>query len=301
MRLVLTLAAASCFAAAPALASDELARGDAAWARRAEGERGGLASSERVDDAVGAYQRALDANPDDLELRWKLLRALHFHGEFATRDDEQARAIFARGREVAEWGLERLSGRVGTGERLEQLDQRRLNEQLAAATVTRRDVGRLYFWSAVHWGAWARREGLLLAVREGVANRIHRYALVALAFDPEYEEGGPYRLLGSLHAQLPRVPFVTGWIDRARAIPLLERAVAIGPAHPGNHLLLALALLDLAPTRRGEALALLEQAGAAAPRQQMRVEDLAVRRAAHERRLRLEAESGARTRAGGVT
>ena len=298
----LGLAVVAWLAAAPTPAhATQLARGDSAFARRGDGERDGVASPWPIGEAVTAYRSALDADPDGIEPRWKLLRALHFAGEFATRDDAEALATFAHGREVAEAGLDRLSRRLDFAGRLEQLDPDRIHERFAASNVTQQDVGRLYFWSAVHWGAWAQRAGLIRAVREGVANRIHRYVLVAIALDPEQEEGGPYRLLGTLHAQLPRVPLVAGWIDRERAVPLLERAAEIGPEHPGNQLLLAFALLDLAPEREQEARALLERVGAAAPREQMRVEDLVARREARERQALLDAGKRQSARTGGVT
>jgi hypothetical protein len=116
-----------------------------------------------------------------------------------------------------------------------------------------------------------------------VANRLHRYTLITIALEPEYDEGGAFRLLGRLHAELPRVPFVSGWIDRNESIPLVERAYAMAPANPSNRLLLALTLLDLAPERRSEALDLLKQVEGLTPRPSMRVEDLIVRREARDR------------------
>jgi hypothetical protein len=61
----------------------------------------------------------------------------------------------------------------------------------------------------------------------------------------------------------------------------------MSPAHPGNRLLLALTLLDLAPERRSEALDLLQQVEGLTPRPSMRVEELAMRKQARER-LRAE-------------
>jgi hypothetical protein len=124
--------------------------------------------------------------------------------------------------------------------------------------------------------------GLLAAVRQGVANRLYRYTRVTIALEPDYDDGGALRLLGRLHAELPRVPFVSGWVDRDRALPLIERAYAVAPENPGNRLLLGLTLLDLAPERREEAVALLEQVGQLSPRPAMRIEDLAMRREARE-------------------
>jgi hypothetical protein len=76
---------------------------------------------------------------------------------------------------------------------------------------------------------------------------------------------------------------VSGWVDRNESIPLLERAYAMAPDNPGNRLLLALTLLDLAPERRSEALDLLKQVEGLTPRTSMRIEDLAMRMEARDR------------------
>ena len=264
-------------------AEGDLALGDAAWASRAQGEVDGRPDPERIRDAVRLYESALDARPDSLEARWKLLRALHFAGDFAALEAAQRRAIFDRATEAAERGLDRLAERVGSEERLEDRDPDSLRARLVGLGVSPPDVARLHFWSAICWGAWSRDVGLFAAVQQGVANRLHDYTRVAIALEPGYDDGGALRLLGRLHAELPRVPFVSGWVDRDRAIPLIERALEMAPDHPGNQLLLALTLLDLAPERDDEARALLERVAALTPRPAMRVEDLVMREEARDR------------------
>ena len=111
--------------------------------------------------------------------------------------------------------------------------------------------------------------------------RSQGYSLLLL--EPRIEGGGADRLLARLHASLPRVPFLSGWVDRDRALPHAEAAMAIDPTHPGNRLLLALTLLDVAPERRAEALAQLEALSAAEPRADEQVEDLAILASARER------------------
>jgi tetratricopeptide (TPR) repeat protein len=263
--------------------ADEVARGDSAWARRAEGEWEGSPLPGPIGEAVRSYESALSGRPESLEARWKLLRALHFAGGFAARDEQQSRRVFDRACEVSEQGLDLLAEGVGSRVRLEEIDPEEIRGRLTAADVSPRDVARLYFWSAINWGAWSQNAGLLRAVRQGVANRIHRYTLITIALEPEYDEGGAFRLLGRLHGELPRVPFVSGWVDRDESIPLLERAYAMAPQNPGNRLLLALTLLDTAPERRSEALDLLKQVEELTPRRSMRIEDLAMRRAARDR------------------
>jgi len=263
--------------------ADDVAHGDSAWASRAEGESEGRPQPGPILEATRSYERALAASPGSLEARWKLLRALHFAGDFAAQEAQERRAIFDRAREASEEGLELLADRIGSGARLEETEPEAIRVRLEATDVAPSDVARLYFWAAINWGAWSQDVGLLQAVRQGVVNRLHRYTKIAIALEPEYDEGGALRLLGRLHAELPRVPFVSGWVDRGQAIPLIERAYALAPANPGNRLLLALTLLDLAPERRGEALVLLDQVGRLTPRPSMRIEDLAMRREARER------------------
>jgi len=247
---------------AAAGAKDLVAQGDAAWARRAEGHDGeGRAAPGPIVDAIRAYEAAVAAAPDALEPRWKLLRAFHFAADFASRGRDEEHAILDRATAAAEGA-------------------RPLLERPGAST---RDAAALHFWSAVAWAAWAQRHGLIGAVREGVAGRVHDDALAALELDPAVEKGGAHRMLARLHATLPRVPLLSGWVARDQAIPEMERALAIAPDHLGNRVLWALTLLDVAPMRRAEALAALETASAAEPSDEAIVEDLAIRKTARER------------------
>jgi tetratricopeptide (TPR) repeat protein len=257
--------------------SDEIARGDAAWAGRARGAQEGRAQPGPVSEAVRAYERAFAAQPESLEACWKLLRGLYFAGYFAAADPAEARGRFERAREVSEDGIERLSSRLDSELHEVDADPAAAAERLRAASIEPSDVARLYFWAAVNWGAWSRKVGLLSAVGQGVADRLHRYTLTAVRLEPHYEDGGPLRLLGRLHAELPRVPLISGWVDQTQALPLVQRAYDLAPDVPGNQLLLALTLLDLAPARRDQALALLDRVAALTPRAEFQIEDHAVR------------------------
>ncbi len=263
--------------------SDDISRGDTAWARRAEGELGGSPVAGPILDSVRSYERALSAQPASLEAHWKLLRALYFAGYFATQEKQQRLELFDRGREVSENGILLLADQLAGGRRLEEVPPDTLRSRLEPTDISRSDVARLYFWAAINWGAWSRDVGLLSAVYQGVANRLHQYTLITIALEPDYFEGGAFRLLGRLHAELPRVPFVSGWVDREQSIPLVERAYAMAPEEPGNRLLLGLTLLDLAPERRTEGLELLNTVEGLTPRPSMRIEDLAVRQEARKR------------------
>jgi len=69
----------------------QVADGDAHWRNRGEGSQAGRAKSPEVDAAIGAYQKAVAANANDLDAQWKLLRAIRFKGAYvaATNDDRR--------------------------------------------------------------------------------------------------------------------------------------------------------------------------------------------------------------------
>ena len=62
----------------------------------------------------------------------------------------------------------------------------------------------------------------------------------AIEIAPAVERGGPHRVLGALYLHAPGPPAGPG--STRRAIKQLEKAVEIGPDHPGNLMFLARAL-----------------------------------------------------------
>src|SRR5438876_10598933 len=116
-----------------ATAHAQTAEGDAQWLLRAEGHQGGRAKAPHVDAAIAAYQKAIAQNPNDLEARWKLLRAIRFKGAYVAANDEAKKAIYALGKKAGEE---------------------------AVAMVARHDphspeVAAVYLWDAINWGEWA--------------------------------------------------------------------------------------------------------------------------------------------------
>lgn len=267
-------------AASRADAMSDLARADAYWAKRAEGQVDAKAKPAPIGAALDGYRAAVAAAPDSLEAHWKLQRALWFAGDFATPDPDKSRALYEEAIAASDPAFAVLARRVGGEEALAAATPEALREKVAPAD--RSDAAHLYFWSAVNLGAWSRLAGLLEAVRAGVANRLYESTLRSIALDPGVEQGGGLRLLSRLHSELPRVPFLSGWVDHARAVPLAERALTEYPAHPGNAYLLGLALLSHAPDRRAEALSLIERTANLEPRSDHVVEDEAIRISARE-------------------
>lgn len=241
--------------------------GDALWARRAEGHQGERAATGPIDQAVAACERAVKEQPDRLEAYWKLLRALHYKGDYAVQTREGKQQVFGRGREVFEAALRQIDRR--TGRKLEDLPPR----QVAAVVKEIPEAPAVYLWGAIHWGLWGDSYGRIAAARQGVGDKIRRYGEIALALDERYDRAGARRLLGRLHTLAPKIPFITGWVDRDEAVAHLRRAVALAPEDLFNQVYLADALLQHHPEKSAEAREILRRILQAKPDPERVVED----------------------------
>ena len=264
-----SVAAEANLSATTSATTTDLAAGDALWTERANTLSGNLAAPAAIEAAVERYAAAGRGEPSALEPRWKLLRALHYSVDFADRDDDAKQASVNQAVALAHESIRLLESEEGSD----------------------RDRARLYFWSGIAWGTKAGRVGLLTVVREGLATRMHYFAERSLALDPSVDQGGALRLLSRLHATLPRVPFVSGWVDRTKALGFAERALALDPDHSGNQLIMALTLLEMTPGRERDARAFLESVASGAPRADFLAEDLAIQEQAASRIDELNRES----------
>src|SRR4051812_15461713 len=66
-------------------AAAQVSEGDQHWNARAEGHVGGRAKAAQIDAAIAAYQKAVAQEPNNLEARWKLLRAMRFKGAYVAQ------------------------------------------------------------------------------------------------------------------------------------------------------------------------------------------------------------------------
>jgi len=266
LALLTLLASATALHAADAGAA--IARGDAAWEKRAEGAQGGRAAKGPIAESVGAYEEAFKADPANLDAAWKLLRALWFQGDYTTSTAEERQRVFGRGKEVSELAWAQVAKKVGA-------------QKLASESATDRanalrplpQAPALLLFSAANWGLWGDAFGKLAAARQGVAGKVRDWAETLIALDEHYEEGAGHRVLGRLHAEAPHVPFVTGWVDHDKSVTELDKALALGPGEPGNKLYLAKAILDYQPAKKARAEQLLREASTVQARPDRQVED----------------------------
>jgi tetratricopeptide (TPR) repeat protein len=241
-----------------------VAAGDTHYARRAQGARGGVALPRETDLALQSYRRAFEAAPGDLFVLARLLRALNFRGAFCGAGVEAQRRIFDEGRRRGQAAVDRLE--AGVGGRGDEARMAGLRAVPGAPAV--------YYWTAACWGQWALARGRFAAARAGVAGRVRGLAQTVVALDPALEEGGGHHVLGRLHLQSPRIPFLTGWVSKAKAVEHLRKSYELGPRNPVTWFFLAEAILDHEPARAAEARALLRKCIDTPPRADYHVESL---------------------------
>jgi hypothetical protein len=251
--------------------SPRVAEADGLWDARAAGATGGAALAGPVDAVIAACKKGIAEAPGSLDLRWRLMRAYYFKGEYAAGDAPAQRAIFDEGKAAGEEALALIRKEAGarSGKPLENASP----VELVPFATGRPDAAEAFYWASVDWGKWAIAFGKTAAVKKGAATKIRDYATAVILLDPQLEGGGGYRVLGRLHHQTPSVPFLTGWASRDEALRNLRLAVKASPGDLINRLYLAEAMWDYESSRRDEARAALVTLIAAAPSPGFAVED----------------------------
>lgn len=270
------------------LASSAAGASDAASSGRPEGRAAVRLDPLAARRTVADLESSLRDRPGSLALHVELMQALYLLGHFATAEDPQRREIFERQLEVSRSALDLVAESAGCGD-LDALSRLPAARRIACLRPVE-GAPAAHFWAAISWGLWGMSHSRLAAARRGVARRIREHAEALIELDESYADGGGPRLLGRLHTAAPRIPLVTGWIDRREGIELLRSANAISTADPRNPLFLAEALLRFEPGRRDEAIGLLRGLVRRRPRSEHELDDLETLETAC--RLLTEAEGG---------
>jgi tetratricopeptide (TPR) repeat protein len=242
-------------AAIPSLA--QVADGDAHWVARAEGATGGHAKGQENDAAISNYQKAVAANPHDLEARWKLMRSLRFKGSYVATDTEEKKKIYDEAKKVGDQAVNEIDRMLAS--KGMKSSSKASEKDLATAARSIPNAGEVYFWDSANWGEWALVYGKLAAVRQGAADRIKRESTVAMLVDPKLEGGGGARVLGRLHNQTPHVPFITGWASDELAVKYLKQSLAADPTNKITRVFLAEAMVSVNSDTKPQAIQMLHE------------------------------------------
>jgi len=231
---------ATVLAAFAVTATAQVSDGDQHWNARAEGHVGGRAKAAPIDAAVAAYQKAIAQNPNNLEARWKLLRAMRFKGAYVASTVDEKKNVYAAAKTAGESAIAVVDHALA----VKNVKPNASEKQIADAARSIAGAGEVYFWDSVNWGEWALAYGKMAAVRQGAADRIRREATIAMLVDPKMDGGGPQRVLGRLHDQTPRVPFITGWASSKEAVRFLNDSYKLDPANKITRVFLADAMVS---------------------------------------------------------
>ena len=248
--LIATVIAAFSFTAAA-----QLSDGDQHWNARAEGHVGGRAKAAPIDAAIAAYQKAVAQDPNNLEARWKLLRAIRFKGAYVASTNDEKKSIYGGAKTAGEAAIAIVNRALAA----KGVKSNAPEKEVAEAARTIPGAGEIFSWDSVNWGEWALAYGKMAAVRQGAADRIRREATIAMLVDPKMDGGGPQRVLGRLHDQTPHVPFITGWASSKEAVRFLRESNKIDPSNKITRVFLAEALVSNDSKNGPEAIRILRE------------------------------------------
>lgn len=240
MRKVIAISAI--LIALAAVASAQVADGDQQFAARAEGHQSGRAKAAHVDAAIAAYQRAIAQNPNDLEARWKLLRTLRFKGAYVASSSDEKKQVYSTAKKAGEDTLA-VVDRLLSAKGMKSVTKA-TEKEVADVAKSISGADEVFLWDAVNWGEWALAYGKMAAAREGAADRIRREATIAMLLNPRLEGGAPARVLGRLHDQTPRIPFITGWASNREAVRFLNDSLKADPTNKITKVFLAEAMVN---------------------------------------------------------
>ncbi|MCM2258319.1 MAG: hypothetical protein NDJ94_22025 [Vicinamibacteria bacterium] len=232
------------------------------YARRAEGSAGPDCAPGNIEAAVGAYRQAIALDADSLAARRGFLRAVFFRVGFCPGEPGSMAPLFDEAKRIGDETVKRLeAGRSGS--RKEKLTTALRADPLAAE---------VFLWTAAAWGQWAVHHKIA-AAWQGTAGKMRDLVEVVNVVAPQTLDGGGYLILGRLHTEAPKIPFLTGWVSKQKGIAAMREGLKFLP-HGKNHLFfLGAALVEHEPKAREEGLALLRRCAETPASPQNVVED----------------------------
>jgi tetratricopeptide (TPR) repeat protein len=247
----------------------QVTEGDRQYVARAAGARGARAAAGPIDAAIAAYQHAIAQNANDVEAHARLLRAYRFKGAYVAATNEEKKKVYATAKTAGEKALQVVGHLLAS----HGVKANASEKSVAAAARAIPGAADVYLWDAVNWGEWALAYGKMAAARQGAADRIRRDATIAYLINPALEGGAPPRVLGRLHEQTPRIPFLTGWASAKEAVRFLEESLKHDPTNKVTLVFLAEALIANDSATKPRAIQLLRSVASTPIHPEYTVED----------------------------
>ncbi|NIT56998.1 MAG: hypothetical protein GWN00_12410 [Aliifodinibius sp.] len=174
------------------------------------------ADPTNINRAIDLFKAALDQNIKPEESASYLLRSYYFKGMFTGLSEDEQKQVYDKGRNLGEKMMERYPDSIP-----------------------------IKFWYAANIGRWADVHGFLKAATNGISKKLRRVCKEIIKEDPQYQDGGGYRILAQVHFYSPNIPIVMGWPSKDKAFELVQKALEIAPENLTNKMLYANILLEL--------------------------------------------------------
>ncbi len=195
-----------------------------------------------INRAIDLFESALNQNIKPEESAAYLLRSYYFKGMFTDLNKDQKKDVYDKGRSLGEKMIDRYPDSVP-----------------------------IKFWYAANIGRWADVHSFMRAATSGISKKLRRISKNIIKKNPNYQDGGGYRILAQVHFYSPNIPIVMGWPSKDKALELVEKALKIAPNNPTNKMLYANILLEF--DRKEEAKELLHEIRHMTPRTSHKIED----------------------------
>ena len=185
-------------------AQDSISDADSLWEKRGESfdQNTLIADAANIDQAIDIYKKIVDtaSGAEKEEATWKLIRAYYYKGKYTVQDSDTKKKIYDQGKELGEVAIKEFPDSPG-----------------------------INLFLSVVWGVWGEEYGIFAAARKGVAGKMRKLCEKTIELDPEFDQGGGYRIMGRLYFKAPKIPFILGWPSKKKAVKFLEKSLEIAP------------------------------------------------------------------------
>ncbi len=209
--------------------------------QRAENAVGTTAEEKNIDLAIQHFEQSLQVSAKE-ETVVMLLKSYYFKGAFTRLTNDEKKEVYNKGKLLGEKMIKQFPQSAG-----------------------------ILHWYIADLGKWAEAFGKVTAAKEGIADKLKEHCEQLIELDPNYRDGGGYRILGAVHFEAPYIPFFLTWPSNEEAVRLLKLSREINKMDPNTNLYLAKALHK--EGEKEQAIKILEETVARPPRPEELVED----------------------------
>lgn len=177
---------------------EEIVKGTAFYAKRAEGTNSLIAKPGNINSAIKHFNNALSSSSTEEEAATLLMKCYYFKGTFVETEKNIRLSVYNKSKELGEKMVEKYPKSAA-----------------------------IHFWHLTNLAKWGETSGIMKSAREGLADKLKELSEKVIAIDPQYRKGSGYGMLGIIHYKTPYIPFILSWPDNDDSIENLEKCLEI--------------------------------------------------------------------------